>query len=93
MPASGSSLFSDADGYEASLQDVLDLLALSPRDFQLASLPLLRAQGRRNLARAKLLGIGRVLTSNGFTIRHHFVTEYWRVHGEMPPIPPSGGIE
>jgi AraC-like DNA-binding protein len=51
MPASGSSLFSDADGYGASLQDMLDLLVLRPRDFharltwvELPSLRLLRAQ-------------------------------------------------
>ena len=51
MPGSGSSVFTDADGYQASLQDMLDLLALRPRDFRarltwvdLRSLYLLRAQ-------------------------------------------------
>ena len=33
MPASGSSIFTDADGYQASLRDLLDLLVLRPRDF------------------------------------------------------------
>ena len=51
MPGSGSSVFTDADGYQASLQDMLDLLALRPRDFRarltwvdLRSFYLLRAQ-------------------------------------------------
>jgi AraC-like DNA-binding protein len=51
MPGSGSSIFTDADGYQASLQDMLDLLALHPRDFSarltwvdLVNLHLLRAQ-------------------------------------------------
>ena len=33
MPASDSSIFTDADGYQASLRDLLDLLVLRPRDF------------------------------------------------------------
>lgn len=33
MPASGSSIFADADGYQATLQDMLDLVVLQPRDF------------------------------------------------------------
>jgi len=51
MPASGSSIFTDADGYQASLQDMLDLVVLHPRDFrarlawmELPNLRLLRAQ-------------------------------------------------
>ena len=51
MPASGSSIFADADGYQATLQDMLDLVVLQPRDFsarltwvELPSLHLLRAQ-------------------------------------------------
>jgi AraC-like DNA-binding protein len=50
MPAGGSSIFTDADGYQASLGDMLDLLVLRPRDFHarltwvdLPSLQLLRA--------------------------------------------------
>jgi AraC-like DNA-binding protein len=33
MPAGGSSTFTDADGYQTSLQDMLDLLVLRPREF------------------------------------------------------------
>jgi len=33
MPASGSSIFTDADGYQASLRDLLDLLVHRPRAF------------------------------------------------------------
>ena len=51
MPASGSSIFTDADGYQANLQDLLDLVVLHPRDFkarltwvELPNLRLLRAQ-------------------------------------------------
>lgn len=51
MPASGSSIFTDADGYQASLQDILDLVVLHPRDFrarltwvELPKLRLLRGQ-------------------------------------------------
>jgi AraC-like DNA-binding protein len=51
MPGSGSSLFTDADGYQAGLQGMLDLLVLLPRQFQarltsveLPSLRLFRAQ-------------------------------------------------
>jgi len=33
MTASGSSIFTDADGYQASLRDLLDLLVPLPRDF------------------------------------------------------------
>ncbi|HEX3403610.1 MAG TPA: helix-turn-helix domain-containing protein [Acetobacteraceae bacterium] len=50
MPASGFSIFTDADGYRNSLQDMLDLVVLQPRDFQarltwveLENLRLLRA--------------------------------------------------
>ncbi len=34
MPASGSSIFTNADGYQASLQDILTLLVLDPREFR-----------------------------------------------------------
>jgi AraC-like DNA-binding protein len=51
MPGGGYSIFTDADGYQASLQDMLDLLTLRPREFRarliwvdLPSLRLLRAQ-------------------------------------------------
>src|SRR4051794_37397434 len=51
MPASGSSIFTDADGYQANLQDILDLLPLCPRNFharltwiELSTLNLLRAE-------------------------------------------------
>jgi AraC-like DNA-binding protein len=51
MPGSGSSIFTDADGYQATLQGMLDLVVLRPRDFQarltwveLPNLHLLRAQ-------------------------------------------------
>jgi AraC-like DNA-binding protein len=51
MPASGSSIFTDADGYQAGIGDLLDLLVLRPRGFQarltwldLPSLHLVRAQ-------------------------------------------------
>jgi AraC-like DNA-binding protein len=51
MPGSGSSIFTDADGYQASLRDIFDLLVLHPREFharltwiELPSLNLLRAQ-------------------------------------------------
>ncbi|MFL5281377.1 MAG: helix-turn-helix domain-containing protein [Rhodopila sp.] len=33
MPASGSSAFTDADGYQANLRDMLDVLVLQPRAF------------------------------------------------------------
>jgi AraC-like DNA-binding protein len=51
MPASGSSIFTDADGYQASLRDLLELLVLRPREFlarlswvELRDLYLLRSQ-------------------------------------------------
>jgi AraC-like DNA-binding protein len=51
MSASGSSIFANADGYQASVRDMLDLLVLQPRGFQarltwldLPTLQLLRAQ-------------------------------------------------
>ena len=51
MPASGSSIFSDADSYEASLRDILDLLIMRPFEFparltwiELPVLRLLRAR-------------------------------------------------
>jgi AraC-like DNA-binding protein len=34
MPSSGSSIFTDADGYQASLRDMFDLLVERPRGFQ-----------------------------------------------------------
>ncbi len=50
MPAGGSSIFTDADGYQACLRDLFDLLVPHPRDFRarltwvdLPSLRLLRA--------------------------------------------------
>lgn len=50
MSVAGSSIFTDADGYQASLQDTLDLLVINPRDFnarltwvELPHLQLLRA--------------------------------------------------
>src|SRR5215217_1049140 len=51
MPGSGSSIFADADGYQASLRDIFNLLVLHPLEFharltwiELPSLNLLRAQ-------------------------------------------------
>ena len=51
MPQGGSSIFTDADGYQAILQDILDLLVVQPRDFnarltwaELPDLQLLRAR-------------------------------------------------
>ena len=51
MPGGGSSIFTDADGYQAIMRDVLDLLVLQPRAFHarltwadLPSLQLLRAK-------------------------------------------------
>jgi AraC-like DNA-binding protein len=51
MPGGGSSIFTDADGYQASFQGMLDLVTLRPREFRarliwvdLPSLRLLRAQ-------------------------------------------------
>jgi AraC-like DNA-binding protein len=51
LSAAGSSIFSDADGYQASLRDVLDLLVLHPQSFHahltwvdLPHVRLLRAQ-------------------------------------------------
>jgi AraC-like DNA-binding protein len=51
MPASGSSIFTDADGYQAGLRDIFDLLVLHPLEFrarltwvELPSLNLLRAR-------------------------------------------------
>jgi AraC-like DNA-binding protein len=51
MPAGGSSISTDADGYQASVQDILDLVVLQPRNFHarltwadLPSLQLLRAK-------------------------------------------------
>jgi hypothetical protein len=51
MPEGGSSIFTDADGYQAVMQDILDLLVLQPRDFHarltwadLPNLQLLRAK-------------------------------------------------
>jgi len=51
MPEGGSSIFTDADGYQAVVQDILDLLVLQPRDFharltwaELPNLQLLRAK-------------------------------------------------
>jgi AraC-like DNA-binding protein len=51
LPAAGSSIFTDADGYQASLRDMLDLLVLCPRAFharltwvELPHIRLLRAQ-------------------------------------------------
>ena len=51
MPDGGSSIFTDADGYQSNLQDILDLLVLRPRHFRarltwadLPNLQLLRAR-------------------------------------------------
>lgn len=51
MPEGGSSIFTDADGYQAVIQDILDLLVLQPRAFHarltwvdLPNLQLLRAR-------------------------------------------------
>jgi AraC-like DNA-binding protein len=51
MPEGGSSIFTDADGYQAVIQDILDLLVLQPRAFHarltwvdLPNLQLLRAK-------------------------------------------------
>jgi hypothetical protein len=51
MPEGGSSISTDADGYQAVIQDTLDLLVLEPRAFQarltwadLPNLQLLRAK-------------------------------------------------
>lgn len=51
MPAGGCSVFTDADGYQASLRDMLDLLVPQPREFtarltwvEFPTLHLLRAQ-------------------------------------------------
>jgi len=51
MPEGGSSIYTDADGYQAHVQDILDLLVLQPRDFHaqltwadLCDLQLLRAK-------------------------------------------------
>jgi AraC-like DNA-binding protein len=60
MPGSGSSTLTDAEGYEASLRDLLDLVVLRPREFQtrltwidLPTIHLLRAQ--ESAARVGLL--------------------------------------
>lgn len=51
MPASGSSIFTNADGYQKCMRDILDLLALHPSEFnahltwvELPELNLLRAR-------------------------------------------------
>jgi AraC-like DNA-binding protein len=51
MPEGGSSIYTDADGYQAHVRDILDLLVLQPRDFHahltwadLRNLQLLRAK-------------------------------------------------
>src|SRR5271157_4120921 len=51
MPASGSCMFTDPDSYQASLQEMLDLLVMRPREFharltwvELPQLRLLRAE-------------------------------------------------
>ncbi len=51
MPDGGSSIFADSHGYQANLQDILDLLVLQPREFRarltwadLPNLQLLRAR-------------------------------------------------
>jgi len=51
MPEGGSSIYTDADGYQAHVRDILDLLVLQPRDFHaqltwadLRDLQLLRAK-------------------------------------------------
>ena len=51
MPAGGSSMFTDVDGYQANLRDVMDLLVPKPRLFharltwaELSHLGLLRAE-------------------------------------------------
>src|SRR6516164_5115643 len=51
LSAAGSSIFTDADGYQASLRDMLDLLVLNPQSFhahltwvELPHVRLLRAQ-------------------------------------------------
>jgi AraC-like DNA-binding protein len=51
MPEGGSSIYTDADGYQAHVGDILDLLVLRPRDFHaqltwadLRNLQLLRAR-------------------------------------------------
>lgn len=51
MPEGGSSIYMDADGYQAHVRDILDLLVLQPRDFHaqltwadLRNLQLLRAR-------------------------------------------------
>ena len=51
MPEGGSSIFTDAHGYQACIQDILDLVVLQPREFyarltwaDLSNLQLLRAK-------------------------------------------------
>src|SRR5579871_4682058 len=51
MPDSGSSIFTNTDGYQSNLQDIFDLLVLRPREFHarltwadLPNLQLLRAR-------------------------------------------------
>jgi AraC-like DNA-binding protein len=51
MPGGGSRIFTDADGYQAIIRDILDLLVLQPREFnarliwaELPDLQLLRAK-------------------------------------------------
>ena len=63
-------------------------LGMSPGRYQrLRRLKLIRAE----LVRAKSSPKERIedmVIRYGFSHLHRFVTEYWRLHGEMPPIRP-----
>ena len=60
MPEGGSSIYTDADGYQAHVKDILDLLALQARDFhaQAVSEATLRSGDMGSLRRSLFKVIG-----------------------------------
>ena len=83
MPVSGSSVFTDADGYQASLVDMLDLLVLQPPDFrarltwvELPVLHLLRAQESSSRIAYMTLRPERVFVI--FPTRQELSVDCWR---------------
>ena len=70
MPEGGSSIFTDADGYQAVIQDILDLVVLQPRAFHarltwvdLPNLQLLRAKEASSRVGFMRLPPGRVFVT------------------------------
>jgi AraC-like DNA-binding protein len=82
-------------------KEICQLLAVSPQKFRASCLRVLgigpgryQKLRRLKLVRAELSRTGtqrpnvpEIMARYGFADLHRFVTEYWQVYGEMPPIP------